>query len=181
MQKAPNLILIGGNTRHIGKTTLACGIIKSFSSTDQITALKITSIYKNDEKHHGEHELRQGKGFSITLEPHSANQKDTSKMLMAGATESYYIQAMDHAVEEAWQAFIKIVPSNQLMVCESRSLRRILQPGLFIYLKSSKVKEEKPYSIWLEGLADIVLVDPNQSDLAKLIRRIRIADRIWQI
>jgi hypothetical protein len=181
MQKVPNLILIGGNTRHIGKTTLACGIIKSFSSTDQITAFKVTSIYKNDEKHHGEHELLQGKGFSITPETHIKNPKDTSKMLMAGALESYYIQAMDHAVEEAWQAFIKIVPSSHLMVCESRSLRRIVQPELFIYLKSSKVKEEKPYSLRLEGLADMVLVDPNQSDLAKLVRRIRVADRIWQI
>jgi hypothetical protein len=181
MQNAPNLILIGGNTRHIGKTTLACGIIRSFSAYEKITALKVTSIYKNDETHHGEHELLKGKNFSINPEAHSENPKDTSKMLMAGATESYYIQAMDHAVEVAWQEFLKIVPSNHLMVCESRSLRRIVKPGLFIYLKSSKVKEEKPYSLWLEGLADIVLVDPNQSDLAKLIRQIRITERIWQI
>jgi hypothetical protein len=180
MQKAPNLFLIGGNTRHIGKTTLACAIIRAFSSIQQITALKVTSIYKNDGKHHGEHESLQGKGFSITLEPQSANQKDTSKMLMAGATESYYIQAMDHAIEEAWHEFLKIIPSNQVMVCESRSLRRILQPGLFIYLKSSKVKEEKPYSLWLEGLADKVLVDPTQNDLTNLILRIRISGGIWE-
>lgn len=181
MQKVPNLILIGGNARHIGKTTLACEIIKSFSSTEQITALKVTSIYKHAEKHHGEHELIQGKGFSITPETQSENPKDTSKMLMAGAAESYYIQAIDHAVEEAWQAFLQIVTSNHLLVCESRSLRRIVEPGLFIYLKNSRVKEEKPYSLWLEGLAEKVLINPTKNDLSKLIRRIRITDRIWQI
>jgi hypothetical protein len=181
MQKVPNLILIGGNTRNIGKTTLACGIIRLFTASEKITALKVTSIYKNDEIHHGEHELIQGKDFSITPETHIEKPKDTSKMLMAGASASYYIQAMDHAVEEAWQAFLKIVPANHLMVCESRSLRRIVEPGLFIYLKSSTVKEEKPYSLWLEGLADKVLVDPTQSDLISLIPRIRFANGLWKL
>jgi hypothetical protein len=180
MLKSPQLLLIGGNTRHIGKTTLACGIIKSFSLTARITALKVTSIYRNDEKHHGEHALFQAKDFSITSETPGENRKDTAKMLAAGATEACYIQAMDHAIGKAWSAFMKRVPSNRLLVCESRSLRRILEPGLFIYLKSSKLQEEKPYSLWLEKLADHILIDPIGEDLLNLVQRIQITDGKWK-
>lgn len=181
MLKIPNLLLIGGNTRHIGKTTLTCDIIRTFSSSFQISALKVTSIYPNDKKHHGKHELLQGKDFNITAEININNPKDTSKMLLAGASDSYYIQAMEHAVAQAWQEFLKIVPSNHLMICESRSLRRIVKPGLFIYLKSSRVQEEKPYSLWLEELADIVCKDPKGGDLKDILNRIWILNNQWKL
>ena len=181
MLKAPQLLLIGGNARDVGKTTVACGIISSFSSSAQIAAFKITSIYENDTKQHGKHELITGNGYSITKEMLSSSPKDPAKMLKAGATFSYYIQAMDHAVEKAWMEFIEIIPSHYLLVCESRTLRRFVEPDIFIYLKSSKVKNEKPYSQWLEKLADILLVDPNHVEISGLLRRITIAENRWII
>jgi hypothetical protein len=181
MQKIPTLILIGGNSRHIGKTTLACEIIRAFSADFQITAFKITSIYIGDEKHHGSHELHLKTEYQISRETNPSNPKDTSKMLQAGAADSFYIQALDHAAEKAWDNFYKSVPVHHMLVCESRSLRRFVEPGLFIYLKSSNVEEEKPYSIWLESLADRVLADPSHEDISSLLKRITIAQNRWII
>jgi hypothetical protein len=175
MLKIPDLILIGGNTRHVGKTTLACEIIRTFSVAQPIIACKVTSIYKNDTKHHGKHDLLSDKDHEISREPLASNRKDTAKMLLAGAAKSYYIQALDHAVEKVWALFTGMIPANHLLMCESRSLRRFVEPGLFIYLKSTRVKEEKPYSLWLEELADIVLTDPGHADLIRITGSILVS------
>ena len=177
----PELLLIGGNTRHIGKTTLACEIIRNFSGLYQITSFKITSIYADDEGRHGRHEPILSGDFSIIKENSFTKLKDTAKMLTAGASDSYFIQAVDSAVNKAWDVFYKGVPKHHLMVCESRSLRRFVAPGLFIYLKSSKIENEKPHHRWLENLADLVLVDPNPTEVSNLVRRIKVIKNCWEI
>lgn len=181
MIKSTNLLLVGGNSRHIGKTTLLCRIIKATASTEPVIALKVTSIYQNDEGFHGEHEPLNSVDYTITEEMAIGQPKDTSKMLEAGATRSFYIQARDHAVETAWNAFVKMIPKNHLIVCESRSLRRYIEPGLFIYLKSSSVQVEKPYSFWLEKQADKVLNDPQSQDISSVVSDISVAQKQWII
>jgi hypothetical protein len=181
MLKTTNLLLVGGNSRHIGKTTLLCSIIKAAVMLGPVIALKVTSIYQNDEEFHGEHELLISGYFNIAEETGNRQPKDTSKMLEAGAIRSFYIQARDHAVENAWHTFLKMIPENHLLVCESRSLRRFIEPGLFIYLKSSRVQEEKPYSLWLEKLADKILYDPQPQDISSLVSEISVVQKQWFI
>ncbi|MBE0661883.1 MAG: hypothetical protein IH597_05380 [Bacteroidales bacterium] len=181
MLKINNLLLVGGNSRHIGKTTLLCEIISAAASVEPVISLKVTSIYQNNEGYHGEHELLSAGYFTIDEEMGSGRPKDTLKMLEAGATRSFYIQVRDHAVEAAWNAFLKMVPADHLIVCESRSLRRFIEPGLFIYLKSSRGQKEKPYSLWLEKLADKVLYDPQPQDISSLVSEISLAQKQWII
>jgi len=40
--KYPNILLVSGNGRNSGKTTLACKIIERFSKDHEITGLKIS-------------------------------------------------------------------------------------------------------------------------------------------
>lgn len=181
MLKSINLLLVGGNSRNIGKTTLLCKIIRAAADVEPVIALKVTSIYPNDQGFHGEHELLRAGDFTITEEMGSGQPKDTLKMLEAGAIRSFYIQARDHAVEKAWHAFLEMIPKDHLLVCESRSLRRFIEPGLFIYLKSSRLHEEKPYSLWLEKLADIVLYDPQLHDIPSLVAEISVVQKQWII
>jgi hypothetical protein len=177
----PKLLLIGGNTRNIGKTTFACAVIRKFSAFHDISAFKLTSIYKNDDKHHGNHELLQNAAWEISRETLSSKPKDTARMLAAGATASYYVQALDHAIELAWSEFAPMTPDNHLLLCESRSLRRFVEPGVFIYLKSSRVIEEKPYSIWLESKASLVLTDPSHETLEKALNNLSVSMNTWKL
>lgn len=181
MLKSNNLLLVGGNARNIGKTTLLCKIIRAAAYFEPVIALKVTSIYPDGQGFHGEHELLSSGDFSITEEIGSGQPKDTVKMLEAGAIRSFYIQARDHAVEKAWHALLEMIPENHLLICESRSLRRFIVPGLFIYLKSSRLHDEKPYSLWLEKLADKVLYDPQPHDFPRLVAEISVVQKQWVI
>ncbi len=181
MEKNPDLLLIGGNTRHIGKTTLACEIIRIFSATQSIVACKLTSIYKNDARHHGEHDLIMEKDFQITEELTDILLKDTGKMLRCGAKQAFYLQARDNVVDKTWQTFIHQVSKKGMLVCESRSLRRFVEPGIFIYLKSSRVENEKPGHLELEKSADVVITDPKLADIAALAKRISVRNNSWQL
>lgn len=181
MLQAPKLLLVGGNTRHIGKTTLICEIITAFSKVMPITALKVSSIYKNDTPHHGKHDFPALHDFEITKETGFLNQKDTAKMLKYGALESYFIRAYEGAVEQSWNKLLRMIPARHLLVCESRSLRRFIEPGLFIYLKISKVEMEKPDSLWLESQADKILLDPEAQELARLPEDLTIDRGKWRI
>lgn len=172
--KLERLLLVGGNTRHIGKTTLICELIRKFSPLYPVTGLKVTSIYQNDALHHGSHDLLAGKDFEIAQEQAKTKGKDTAKMLACGAGQAFYVQARDHAVEKAWKALLQHLPENTLLICESRTLRRFIQPGVFIYLKSSRIETEKPLSAFLEKSADLVITDPNPQDLASLAERIEV-------
>lgn len=178
MKKIPGLLLVGGNSRYIGKTTLACEIIDKFSKMVPVVALKVTSIYPGDAIYHG-HEITGVKEFEIIRESDLTSPKDTAKMLRKGAVSSYYLQSPDALVENAWHAFEQAIHQCHFIVCESRSLRRFVEPGLFIYLKNSRIRNEKPYSSWLEEQADLVLQDPVPEQFESVISRININQDRW--
>jgi hypothetical protein len=84
MLEIPNMVMIGGNSRNAGKTTLACNIIRKLSSTNKVTALKVTSIRPGESGMHGNHSDENFSGYSITEEFNRDLLKDTSAMLKAG-------------------------------------------------------------------------------------------------
>ena len=134
MLEIPNMVMIGGNSRNAGKTTLACNIIRKLSSTNEVTALKVTSIRPGESDMHGNHSDEKFSGYSITEEFNRDLLKDTSAMLKAGASRAFYIRAEDTFAEQAIHSFLADYNFNQPLVCESRSLRRVLIPGLFLIM-----------------------------------------------
>lgn len=134
MIDVPNMVMIGGNSRNSGKTTLACKIISKLSSEHEVIGLKVTSIRPGEEDMHGNHSENNNDRFSIFEELNTGSSKDTSKMLQAGATHVYYIRVADDEIEQAVLLFLSGLNVNQVIVCESRSLRQQISPGLFLMM-----------------------------------------------
>jgi hypothetical protein len=154
MINVPGMIMIGGNSRNSGKTSIACNIISKLSATQEVIGLKVTSIRPGEEDLHGNHNLELNDNYTIFEELNAESQKDTSKMLKAGATRVYYIRVDENFTKQAILHFLATYVNNQLIVCESRSLRRIITPGLFVMmLKLPVVGKEKEISEYL-NLAD---------------------------
>ena len=153
----PNMIMIGGNSRNSGKTTMACSIISKLSVSNEIIGLKVTTARPGEDEMHGNHTDIDSTDYSIFEELNSGSEKDTSKMLRAGAAHVYYIQAKEDFLEKTILHFISKYINNQIIVCESRSLRRTINPGLFLMMMrlpaEGKVKED--LSTYIE-LADKV-------------------------
>lgn len=75
------ILLVGGATRNVGKTTFICRIIEKFSREVPIVALKIKTLRKDDAYFHGKdrNPLKENEFFRITEETVSGNE-DTQKM-----------------------------------------------------------------------------------------------------
>lgn len=150
------MVMIGGNSRNSGKTTMACCVIKKLSIDHEVIGLKVTSVRPGEEELHGNHNADFSGNFTIFEEKNSESPKDTSKMLKAGATHVYYIRVEENFTKQAILYFLSRYVDGQLIVCESRSLRNIINPGLFLIMMrlqaETKVKDMSKFL----GMADEV-------------------------
>ncbi len=153
MKYLPNILLIAGTGKKVGKTTLGCNILSSHTDKG-IIAVKISPhfhsmptdrvyIIKNNRYHISEENKKTG--------------KDSSKFLQAGAKKVYYIQGKDDSLATAFEEVLGLNDSTSLYLVESGGLAGYIKPGLFIAVTNSNhsAKPDKNLS-----LADI-LVDEN--------------------
>lgn len=131
----PRLLTIAGNARNVGKTTLALELIRKYCQQYKVIGLKVSSIYPDDDIHHGLHSEEKPLTFSIYQEISENTDKDTSKMLKAGASEVYFVRSVDTYLQEAMKAFFEKISPDSVIICESRSLRKVLIPGLLVVIE----------------------------------------------
>jgi len=128
-------MLIAGNGRNVGKTALACKLISQLCSMHMVIALKISShLHPLDDN---QNFIAKEKDFAI-IEESNITMKDSSKMLQAGATKSYYIQTKDNALLKAFNLIKPYLPISSPIVCESAGLGKFVKPGKAIYISNSK-------------------------------------------
>lgn len=176
-----NLLIIGGSGRNVGKTTLALEIIKRNSRKHLIFGLKVSTQKKGDEKFHGSHSHVAVDTYRINIEKGLQPHKDTAAMMKAGASEAYYIETTDEYVKQAWTDFSSSFNKMQnAIVCESRSLRKYVKPGLFILLIDPG--NLKDASLQYKELADYIYYYTHDlSGIVKLAQSIDFTKDGWII
>ena len=105
MLSIPNMVLIGGNSRNSGKTTMACNIISKLSAAHEIVGLKVTAIRPGEDQFHGNHGVEETTGFSIFEELNASSHKDTSKMLMAGGPHFFFFSTKEKIIKKKTLTF----------------------------------------------------------------------------
>lgn len=129
----PQILLIAGQQQNVGKTMLACKIIAHFSRSNKITAFKVSPhFHQNTGK---AAILKSGKGWQILKETDENSNKDTGRMLQAGAEDAYFLQADEEHLLLGFQELMKLVPGENTIVCESARLREYIHPGVFLFLR----------------------------------------------
>lgn len=126
----PNLLLISGNGRNVGKTYLACEVIKALSKAHAITGVKISSHFHPFNK---DNVIVENKKF-VLVEENELNQKDSSLMLQAGAERVIFVMAEQKHLKEAFSCLSNYF-SNNPIVCESGGLAEFVDPGVFLFVK----------------------------------------------
>jgi hypothetical protein len=139
----PNLLLIAGTGTKSGKTSLACKIIRQFSSLS-ITAIKISPHFH--ETTEGLITRAEDKGYAIYEETDSGSSKDTSRMLDAGASKVYFAKVWDDQLFEVFKKIMEYIPSGVPIICESPALRNFAEPGVFIIMISEIIHKHKDIS-----------------------------------
>ena len=178
----PSMLMIGGSGRNVGKTTLICAIIRKFAPSVPIIGLKVTSIRPGEEDFHGHHEQPFTENFRIFEETNTSSAKDTAKMLRAGACKVYFIQSTDEQMSMAMDTFFRMVNRKSIIVCETRSLRRLIKPGVFILITDLAHTEFKSKAAEFESLADLhIYFDPENRSMAYNAERIELRDVEWRL
>ncbi len=175
MLSIPNMVMIGGNSRNSGKTTMACEIIGKLSGLHEIIGLKVTFVSPEDEGMHGNHTGEDASCFSIFEELNIDSHKDTSRMLRAGATHVFYVSVSDKFVEKAVLHFMSKYINKQVIVCESRSLRRIINPGLFLMMMRlpEDGKSKKDIETFLPMANKVFCFETDQAEMRQF------TDNLW--
>jgi hypothetical protein len=140
MMIVPNLLLIAGAGTNSGKTTMACRVIEGFPDL-RITVIKITPHFH--ETTPGLLLKSENEGYAIYEETDSSSDKDTSRMLRAGAAKVYFAKVLDDQLIEAFREIIKEVPEGTPVICESPALRNFIEPGIFIIMTSNIINKHK--------------------------------------
>ncbi|MGE0020297.1 MAG: hypothetical protein AB7S72_11565 [Draconibacterium sp.] len=126
----PHLLLIAGNGRNVGKTTLACKIITRFANETEVIGLKITPHFHTVNE---ADVVFKSDNFIIVNEK-KISSKDSSLMLQAGAKKVFFVMANRDFFHEAVEKLLQYLPEN-LIVCESGGLHEWVTPGLFFMVK----------------------------------------------
>jgi hypothetical protein len=139
-RKLPNLIIVAGDGRNSGKTTMCSRIIRE-SGTTGLKAIKISP--HSHSQGEGMHLISENEGYMIYEETSRITGKDSSEMLRAGAEKVYYIQAGDSFAAGAFEEVLRIIPEGDPIVCESPSLIKHFEPGVFIIMISGEHEGRK--------------------------------------
>lgn len=177
MIKIPHLLLVSGSNRNVGKTTFICHVIRNISEQKPIVGLKITPHF------HGSRSQKQiileNDNVFISIENDGNSSKDSSLMLQNGASKVYYIEIKNDDYSDVFNFITKLLPENPV-ICESASLRKYIEPGLFILIDNKEKKDKKLIFTELMQKADIIV----KSDGKKFdfdIHRITFKNSNWRI
>lgn len=183
MLKLDGMLMIGSAGANVGKTELACAIIKRFGKSSDIIGIKVTTIKAKDGQC-----PRGGYGcgvcsslegdFYITQETNKASGKDTSRLLAAGASRVYWLRVMKTHLQEGLKALLDIIGPDAITICESNSLREMVEPGLFLMVRGHNDKMWKSSADEVKKYADkIVVSNDDKFDL----NRIKLIDGKWKM
>ena len=175
MKNFPNVILVSGTGRNVGKTNFVCHLIEQLSFSLRIIALKISPHF-HDEISKNEI-LYQTPKMLVQKETNTKSQKDSSRMLKAGASEVFYIQVEDEHMSEIIEFLERFNLTTCPVICESASLRRLIKPGIFFFVDNfERSDSDKNYDLRVK--ADIQL-HSIQGNISFNTSNLRFEDYKW--
>ena len=164
------LVVVGGHSRSVGKTSLAAGIIAANPELHW-TALKITQYGHGICSAHG-HDCScviedPDCPYAISRELDMTSGSDTSRFLSAGAEEVYWARTRVGRLEAAMPALKDMLAGREFVIMESNSILRFLRPDVYLPLLRFDVNDFKLSSrIYLKRADAYVVVGSTASQPA---------------
>jgi molybdopterin-guanine dinucleotide biosynthesis protein len=159
------MVMVGGHTRNIGKTSVVEGIIKAMSEI-KWTAVKITQFGHGVCSVNGEScECATAEHqFSITTERQLDSGTDTARFLAAGATRSLWVRTRQGELFTALASLKREIEDDEFVIVESNSLRRFLKPELYLQVLDPDNIDFKLSAQQFFDLADAYLLVAGRHD-----------------
>ncbi len=183
MIRLENMLMIGSSRSKVGKTELACALLRRLGGDRRIIAVKVTAI-EAEEGSYGRGgqdcgvRVPTAPGYRLTEETNRHAGKDTARLLAAGAEKVYWLRVMRTHLCQGLNALLQTVGPEAIVICESSSLRHVAEPGLFLIVDHTDHRIWKPSAQQVRRHADrVVLSDGSRFDLD--LERIQLAGSRW--
>jgi hypothetical protein len=152
------LVVVGGHTRNIGKTSVICSIIRT---TRQLawTAIKVTQYGHGVCSKDGEdcECSTPDHSYALQQEVNATAGTDTSRFLAAGALRSYWARTAAGNLGEAIPALRRIWESTENTIVESNSILQFVRPDFYLTVLDFAVEDFKDSSRRYLDRADAVV------------------------
>ena len=178
----PNMLLVGSTARNTGKTTFCLAFLERWKNKFDIIGLKVTNVRDgNGICHHG----NEGCGvcasfagnYEIIEEADKSGEKDTQKLLAAGAKKVFWLKAVNDCVEEALNIILSGISKNSIILCESNSLSEIVRPGVSLLMRKSGITQVKPSAALFIEKADFVADISEPGSIEAVLDKIEVSEK----
>ena len=153
------IVVVGGHTRNIGKTSVMEGIIAATRDLSW-TAFKITQFGHGVCSANGEPCDCETADHTIAVseERSASSGTDSARYLTAGAAKSFWLRTRQGQLAEAMPRLRAEIARSGNVILESNSVLRFLRPDLFFTVLDPAVADFKPSARQYLDRADAILV-----------------------
>jgi molybdopterin-guanine dinucleotide biosynthesis protein len=153
------IVVVGGHTRNIGKTSVVAGLIEALREM-QWTAIKITQFGHGVCSANGEPCDCETADHTIAIseERDAASGTDSSRYLAAGASRSFWVRTRQGQLSEAMPRVRRLLEDSGNVIVESNSVLRFLKPDISLSVLDPSVKDFKPSAMRYLDRADALIV-----------------------
>jgi hypothetical protein len=154
-----SLIVIGGHSRSVGKTSVVAGLISAIPELHW-TALKITQYGHGICSANGEacDCATADHSWAVSEERDGSGDSDTSRFLAAGAAYSWWVRTEQGRLAEAMPRVREILARAENAIIESNSILRFLRPDLYLTVLDPATADFKTSAQTFLDRADAVLL-----------------------
>ena len=176
------IVVIGGQARKVGKTSVMAGLIRKLRRF-KWTAVKIS-------RHDGRIPHLSGppsgrasrkRGFVLTEERIASNATDTGRYLAAGAKRALWLRVETGRFEEATSALVEKLAGEQNVMIESSSALSLLAPDVGIVVVDGSRREVKPNISRAMRYADAVVVVESSNEPVREARQFSSGARRFRV
>jgi molybdopterin-guanine dinucleotide biosynthesis protein len=153
------IVVIGGHTRNIGKTSVVAGLIAALPE-HRWTAIKITQFGHNVCSANGEPCDCETADHTIAIseERSLTSGTDTARYLAAGAAHSFWVRTRQGQLAEAMPRLRPLIAGAENVIIESNSVLRFIRPDIFISVLDPAIADFKPSALRYLDRADALVM-----------------------
>lgn len=153
------MVVVGGNSRDIGKTAVVAGLIRALAQY-RWTAIKLTQYGNGICSEDGEECgcAPEEHPFAIDEETDRAGRTDTSRFLAAGARRALWVRVRMGMLEAALPALQSAIAGDEHVIIESNSILRFYRPNVYLTVLDPAKQDFKASAREFLAQADACLV-----------------------
>ena len=127
------LVVVGGHSRSVGKTSVVCGLIRALRDLDW-TAIKITQYghgvcSKDGDPCECADPLHP---VMLSMEGGAKPESDSGRYLASGARRAFWLRTAGGDLAEALPALRRLLAQGGNFIVESNSLIQVIRPDLYL-------------------------------------------------